>query len=116
MMPNNGFQRTRLASLGAPLNPGVKYVMSIANHLRLLIAPDRSRWKPMLMGLALSVAAAGAAVLVQPSPVSAVLLVLALAAWFVGACGMVGYVRWFFASELSQARQDNAGLIEKKDK
>ena len=80
------------------------------------MAPDRSRWKPMLMGLALSAAGAGAAVLVQPSLVSVVLLVLAMAAWFVGACGMVGYVRWFFASEFSRAGQDSADLIEKKDK
>ena len=90
--------------------------MSLADHLRWLMAPDRSRWKPMLMGLALCAAGAGAAVLVQPSPVSLVLLVLALAAWIVAACGMVGYVRWFFASEFSRARQDNADLIEKKDK
>jgi len=80
------------------------------------MAPDRSRWKPMLMGLALSAAGAGAAVLAQPSLISLLFLVLAFAAWFVGACGMVGYARWFFASEISQARHDNAGMIEKKNK
>jgi hypothetical protein len=91
-------------------------IMSLADHLRWLMAPDRSRWKPMLMGLALSAAAAGAAVLFQPSPISAVLLALALAAWFVGAYGMVGYARWFFASEIAQARRDNADMIEKKNR
>ncbi len=90
--------------------------MSLADHLRWLMAPDKSRWKPMLMGLAFSAAGAGAAVLAQPSPISAVLLVLALAAWFVGACGMVGYARWFFASEITQARRDNADMIEKKNR
>jgi len=90
--------------------------MLLRDRLRLLMAPDRSRWKPMLMGLALSAAAAGAAVLVLPSPVSGVLLILAMAAWFVGACGMVGYVRWFFASELSPARQDNSDGFEKRDR
>jgi len=85
-------------------------------YLRSLVAPDWSRWKPMLMGLALSAAAAGAAVLVLPSPVSGVLLLLAMAAWYVGACSMVGYVRWFFASEFSQARQDNADGFEKRDR
>ena len=90
--------------------------MSPGEHLRSLMAPDRSRWKPMLMGLALSAAAAGAAVLVLPSPVSGVLLILAMAAWYVGACAMVGYVRWFFASELSQARQDNSDGFEKRDR
>jgi hypothetical protein len=29
---------------------------------------------------------------------------------------MVGYVRWFFASELSQARQENADGFEKRDR
>lgn len=90
--------------------------MSPVDHLRQLMAPDRSRWKPMLMGLALSAAAAGASVLYQPGLISLVLFVLAIVAWIVGACGMVGYVRWFFASELSRVRQDNPGLFEKKDK
>ena len=80
------------------------------------MAPDRSRWQPMLMGLALCAAAAGAAVLVQPSPISIVLVALAMAAWFVGACGMVGYVRWYLATEIAQARQDPAGIVEKKSK
>ena len=70
----------------------------------------------MLMGLALSAAAAGASVLYQPKLISLVLFVLAIAAWVVGACGMVGYVRWFFASELSRVRQDNPGTFDKKDK
>lgn len=70
----------------------------------------------MLMGLALCAAAAGAAVLVQPSPLCLALLVLSLAAWFVGACGMVGCVRWFFAAEMSQARQDSAGTVENERK
>jgi len=29
---------------------------------------------------------------------------------------MVGYVRWFFASEFSRVRQDNSGTFDKKDK
>ena len=70
----------------------------------------------MLMGLALSAAAAGASVLYQPSPVSLVLFVLAIAAWIVGACAMMGFVRWYFASELSRVRQDNPGTFDKKDK
>lgn len=90
--------------------------MSLADHLRGLMAPGRDQWKPMLMGLALCAAAAGAAVLAQPSPISLLLLLLALAAWFVGACGMVGYVRWFFAGEFARARQDDAGMTGKKQK
>lgn len=91
--------------------------MSPADRLRWLIAPDRSRWKPMLMGLALFAAGAAAAVLLQlPQLIVAVLLVLALAAWFVGACGMVGYVRWFFATELLQARRDQVDVDERENK
>lgn len=70
----------------------------------------------MLMGLALSAAGAGASVLYQPRLASLVLFVLAIAAWIVGACGMVGYVRWFFASEASRVRHDNPDLFEEKDK
>jgi len=90
--------------------------MSLADRLRWMMAAEKSRWKPMLMGLALSAAAAGAAVLVQPNLISLFFLALAFAAWFVGACGMVGYVRWFFAGELARARQDAAGVSEKKQK
>lgn len=82
--------------------------MLIGTYLRSLLAPDRSRWKPMMMGLALFAAGVGAAVNLQPpGPLAAVLIALALAAWVTGACAMVGYVRWFIASEIAQARRDN---------
>lgn len=91
--------------------------MSPTNRLRWLLTPDRTRWKPMLLGLGLFAAGAEAAVLFQPPDfIAAVLVVLAIAAWYVGACGMVGYVRWFFASELLQARQDRADTVEKENK
>ena len=91
--------------------------MSPTDRLRWLLVPDRSRWKPMLMGLALSAAGVGAAAALQPPAlIEAVLVVLAIAAWFVGACGMVGYVRWFFASELLQAMRDRADAVEREDK
>ena len=91
--------------------------MSPTDRLRWLLVPDRSRWKPMLMGLALSAVGVGAAAALQPPAlIEAVLVVLAIAAWFVGACGMVGYVRWFFASELLQAMRDRADAVEREDK
>jgi hypothetical protein len=84
-------------------------------RLRLLITPDPGRWKPMLGGLALFAGGVGALAALRPSPlVEAVLLVLACAAWFVGACAMIGYVRWFFASEMARARQDQAEAERKK--
>jgi hypothetical protein len=83
--------------------------MSPAEYLRFLRTPDPSRWKPMLLSLALCAAAAGGAVQVQPSEaLSAALTLLALAAWLVGACAMMGYVRWYFGSELERALRDKA--------
>ena len=40
--------------------------MRVGNYLRSLLAPDRSRWKPMMMGLALFAAGVGGAVNLQP--------------------------------------------------
>jgi uncharacterized membrane protein HdeD (DUF308 family) len=78
-------------------------------YLRRLLAPDQSRWQPMLMGLCLFAAGAGAAVLLQPAGgIAALMIVLAFAAWVVGACAMVGYLRWYITSELQRARQDKA--------
>ena len=89
--------------------------MPLRDNLRSLMAPDRARWQPMLLGIALSAAAAGAAVLTQPSFVSIGFVVLALAAWFAGACAMVGYVRWFFAGELARAAEDRATALERDE-
>jgi len=77
------------------------------NHLTSLLTPDRARWQPMLMGLACFAAGAGGAVLFQSQAlVSAILTLLALGAWVVGACAAIGYVRWLFASEMAQAKRD----------
>lgn len=82
--------------------------MVIGHYLRSLLAPDRSRWQPMLIGLALFAAGAGAAVNLQPPwPLAAALIVFALAAWVAGACAMVGYVRWFIAAEIARTKRDN---------
>ena len=71
----------------------------------------------MLLGLGLFAAGVGAAATLQPPAlIEAVLVVLAIAAWFVGACGMVGYVRWFFASEHLQAMRDRADAVEREKK
>ncbi len=78
------------------------------NYLSSLLSPDRTRWQPMLMGLAAFAAGAFAAVATQDQPVvSAALTALALAAWAVGACAMVGYVRWLFAAEVERVRREN---------
>jgi len=82
----------------------------VGGYLRLLLSPDASRWQPMLMGLAGLAAAAGGAVLAQPYWFLSLLFsVLAFGAWAVGACAMVGYVRWFFAAEAERTRRHRDG-------
>ena len=90
---------------------------SPVDRARSLLTPDKSRWKPMLGGLAvcaLAVAAAGA--FRPPKLIEALLLSLAIAAWSVGACAMVGYVRWFFASELVEAKRNSTEAEERDGK
>jgi hypothetical protein len=77
----------------------------VRGYLRSLLAPDAGRWQPMLMGLACLAAAAGGAVLAQDYwLISMLFSVLAFVAWVVGACAMVGYLRWFFASEVNRLK------------
>ena len=69
-------------------------------YLRMLTTADASRWQPMLAGLALFAAGVAATVVYEVSAIVAALLTgLSLAAWGAGACAMVGYVRWYFATE-----------------
>jgi len=76
-------------------------------QLRRLLQPGSSRWQAMLMGLACLAAAAGGAVLAQDFwLISLLFSVLAFVAWVVGACAMVGYVRWLFAAEAERAKRD----------
>jgi hypothetical protein len=80
-------------------------------QLRRLLQPAGSRWQPMLMGLSCLAAAAGGAVLAQDYwLISLLFSVLAFAAWVVGACAMIGYVRWLYASEVSRTRRDRDSL------
>jgi hypothetical protein len=81
--------------------------MARNEYLRRLLTPDESRWKPMLMGLALFAAGAGGAVLAKENwVISMAISILALAAWVVGACALVGYLRWYFAGEMERAQRD----------
>jgi hypothetical protein len=82
--------------------------MARNEYLRRLLTPDESRWKPMLMGLAFFAAGAGGAVLARENwVISMAMSILALAAWVVGACALAGYLRWYLAGEMAQARRDH---------
>ena len=79
----------------------------MAEYLRSLMQAGRGRWQTMLMGLACLAAAAGGAVLAQDYwLISLLFSVLAFAAWVVGACAMVGYVRWLYAAEVERVKGD----------
>jgi drug/metabolite transporter (DMT)-like permease len=79
--------------------------------------PDRSRWQPMLLALALAGICMAAVEFLDPSELIKTMLALVVfVAWFTGACAMVGYVRWFFASELAQAKRDKADAAERERK
>jgi hypothetical protein len=80
----------------------------VGAYLRSLLQPHPSRWQPMLLGLACLAAAAGAAVLAQSDwLISLLFSMLAFAAWALGACAMVGFVRWLYAADLEQMKRDN---------
>jgi hypothetical protein len=81
--------------------------MARNEYLRRLLTPGADRWQPMLISLALFAAGAGGAVLANENwVISMALSILALAAWIVGACSLIGYVRWYFAGEVERVRRD----------
>jgi hypothetical protein len=73
-------------------------------RLRWAIAPDPRRSMTLLLGgVALFSALGGGSVLFEPPRIVAgPLVLLMLVAWFAGLCGMVGYFRWFFRSEVDE--------------
>ena len=63
----------------------------------------------MLIGLAVALAGVQAAALLRPSElVMGLIVIIIMLAWVVGACAMVGYVRWIFRSEIERAKRDAA--------
>ena len=82
--------------------------MSPLDRLRWAIASDQRRSASLMLGgLGVFIVLGGLATLVAaPRVIAGLMALVILAAWFVGACGMVGYFRWFFRSEVDeQSRQ-----------
>jgi hypothetical protein len=78
------------------------------NRLASLTSPDKGRWQPMLLCLAVAGACIAAVTYLKPGEaVASLLAILAFAAWGVGALAMVGYVRWFFGKEFAQAKRES---------
>jgi hypothetical protein len=89
--------------------------MARNEYLRRLLTPGADRWQPMLIGLVLFAAGAGGAVLARENwVISMAMSILALAAWVVGACALMGYLRWYFAGELARTQRDQEERDQKK--
>jgi hypothetical protein len=71
--------------------------MTPLERLSWAVAPDEQRGMSLLIsGTAVFIAlGAIAAFLPLPRVVNALFAVGMLAAWFVGLCGMIGYLRWY---------------------
>jgi len=71
--------------------------MTLLERLQWAIAPDEERSMSLLVsGTAVFIALGGiAAFLPLPRVVNALFALGMLAAWAVGLCGMVGYLRWY---------------------
>lgn len=68
----------------------------------------------LLGGVAVFAALGGMATFVEVPRVVAGPMVLAMVlAWFVGFCGMIGYLRWAFRSAVSEER--NSRSIDRKE-
>ena len=78
--------------------------MRLLDHLRWAVAPDQRRSMSIMSGgIAVFVTLGGLATLVEvPRVVSGVMAIMMLAAWAVAGCGVVGYFRWFFRSEVDE--------------
>ena len=82
--------------------------MALVDRLRWLVAPVKTRsWRLILTGIVIFMAAVEATMFFQPPRLIAVfLMAVAVAAWFVGACGMVGYFRWFAGAAPEVTRRE----------
>lgn len=81
--------------------------MSLIERVRWAVAPVQYRSTLLLWGGLAAFAASGAisTFIELPPLVKTLLYPLMFASWFVAACGMVGYVRWFFAQASAEARK-----------
>ena len=78
--------------------------MRLLDHLRWAVAADQRRSLSIMFGgMAGFVALGGLAMLFElPRAVSGLMAIMMLAAWVVAGCGVVGYFRWFFRTEVDE--------------
>ena len=78
--------------------------MTLLDSLRWAVAADQRRSMSILSGgIAVFVGLGGLAMLFEvPRVVSGLMAIMMLAAWVVAGCGVVGYVRWLFRTEVDE--------------
>jgi hypothetical protein len=81
--------------------------VTLLDHLRWAVAPDQRRSMSIMFGgIAVFVTLGGLATLIElPRVVSGLMAITMLAAWAVAGCGVVGYFRWFFRSEVDEQKR-----------
>ena len=84
--------------------------MSPIERLRWAAAPVQRRSTALLWGgLAAFTASGGALASIDAPPLAGALLYLVMVVgWVAGACGAVGYVRWYFAQAAAEARNQHS--------
>lgn len=84
--------------------------MSPVERLRWAAAPVQHRSSALLWaGLAAFTASGGVLAGIDAPPLAGALLYFVMVfGWFVGACGAVGYVRWYFAQAAADARKQHS--------
>ncbi len=81
--------------------------MTLIERLRWASAPVHHRSTLLLWGgLAAFIVLGGVLAYVDvPPAVGAVLYLALIVCWIIGACGMIGYMRWFFGQTADEARK-----------
>ncbi|HYD58487.1 MAG TPA: hypothetical protein VEB41_16395 [Burkholderiales bacterium] len=83
--------------------------MTLGERIRWAVEPNQERAMSLLIsGTAVFIALGGIGAFIEPPQVVRTLLALGmLAAWTVGFCGVVGFLRWFVRDALKKAKDDD---------
>jgi hypothetical protein len=84
--------------------------MSPIERLRWASAPVQHRSIALLWGGLAAFTASGGVLASMDAPplVGAVLYLVMVTGWVAGACGAVGYVRWYFGQAAAEARKQHS--------
>ena len=88
--------------------------MSLLERLHWAVAPIPGRSMSLVLGgLAIFTISGALAMLGElPRVIDAALALVMLAAWFVGICGMIGYLRWLFSPRSYRPPESDSNRLE----